>query len=122
MNSKTILVGSIGLIVGLGGGYFLAPIATAPESGTHIMPDGSAMSDSMADMTAGLQGKTGDEFDRAFIEEMIVHHEGAVAMAEAALSSAKHPEIKSMANDIITTQSKEIATMREWLQSWYKAQ
>lgn len=119
MNTNTIIVGVIGLILGLGGGYFLAPQAS---TSSHTMPDGSQMSDSMGDMMAGLEGKTGDAFDRAFIEEMIVHHEGAVEMAKAALTSAKHAEIKQMANDIIAAQSREIDTMRGWLKSWYRVE
>lgn len=73
----------------------------------------------MQDMMGGLDGKTGDEFDKAFISEMIVHHEGAVTMAEAALQNAKHPEIKKMAQDIIVTQTKEITQMKDWFEMWY---
>ncbi len=84
----------------------------------HAMDMGSTMSG----MTAGLSGKTGDEFDKAFLAEMTVHHEGAVSMAEAALASAKHQEIKTMAQAIITAQNGEIAQMKEWQKNWYAAQ
>lgn len=80
------------------------------------------MSGTMASMTASLEGKTGDAFDRAFIEGMIVHHEGAVAMAEQALQRAGHEELKQMASEIISAQTREIATMRGWLESWFGAQ
>lgn len=110
----------IALGVGLGGGYVLAKGAQAP-AGTHVMPDGSTMSDAMASMTGDLEGKTGDEFDRAFIEGMIVHHEGAVEMAEQALQNALRPEIKTMAEDIIEVQTREIEMMRKWLKDWYGA-
>jgi uncharacterized protein (DUF305 family) len=73
----------------------------------------------MGDMMSGLEGKTGDAFDQAFIEEMIVHHQGAVDMATAAQTSAKHPEIKTMADAIIKAQTAEIAQMKEWQKSWY---
>lgn len=78
-----------------------------------------SMHGQMDDMTASLSGKTGDEFDKAFLEEMIVHHEGAVDMANMALASAGHEEIKAMSRDIIDAQTKEIATMKEWLNTWY---
>ena len=120
MNTNTVIVGIIGVLIGLGGGYFSA---TLNDSDTmHTMPDGTAMSDTMHSMTSSLDGKSGDEFDRAFIQEMIVHHEGAVEMAKAALTSAKHAEIKQMANDIISAQSREIDTMRGWLKSWYEVE
>jgi len=77
------------------------------------------MEHTMNSMTSGLEGKTGDAFDEAFLSEMIVHHEGAVEMAEAALVNAKHPEIKTMAGAIISAQTSEIAQMKKWLTDWY---
>ncbi len=96
--------------------------------GSHMMPDGRVMSNNgsggmsgmMDDMMNGLYGKTGDEFDRAFLEEMIVHHEGAVLMAQEALKNAKHQEIKDMSKNIISAQTIEINQMKGWLKSWYK--
>ena len=108
--TSTILSAAVALLVGLGIGYSL------PGKPAAVSHD---MSGTMTSMTASLEGKTGDEFDRAFIEEMIVHHEGAVAMAQLALEKANHAEIKTMANDIISAQTREIETMRDWLQSWY---
>jgi uncharacterized protein (DUF305 family) len=49
---------------------------------------GSGMSGAMAGMMSELNSKTGDDFDKAFLSEMIVHHQGAVQMAQAALSNA----------------------------------
>ncbi len=82
------------------------------------MDDDDAMGMSMNDMSAMLQGKTGDAFDQAFIEGMIPHHQGAIDMARAALQSAKHDEIKRMAEAIITTQQQEINQMQQWLDDW----
>mgnify|MGYP003392910183 FL=1 len=118
MHTKVGVMVVAALIIGFGGGYLIAG-NNSSTAGTHVMSDGSTMSDAMAGMTAGLDGKTGDEFDRAFIEGMIVHHEGAVAMAQQALQLAKHDEIKEMAQDIISAQTREINTMRGWLQAWY---
>ncbi len=85
----------------------------------HSMMDGDdAMSMSMDDMSAMLEGKTGDAFDRAFIEGMIPHHQGAIDMALAARESARHEEIKRMAEDIITAQQREIDTMKQWQKDW----
>ncbi len=127
MNTKTIIAVVVAFAIGAGGGYMLTPEKIVAPEGAHMMPDGSVMSDSgggdmhgaMGDMMAGLEGKTGDEFDKAFLAEMIVHHEGAVDMAEAALKNAKHSEIKTMANAIISAQTAEIAQMKEWLKNWY---
>ena len=124
MQSTTVIGVLVALVIGFGGGYILSEnrVAPATEMGTHTMSDGSAMSDAMANMMSGLEGKTGDDFDRAFIEEMIMHHEGAVAMAQQALQLAKHAEIKQMANEIIAAQTREIETMPGWLRQWYDVQ
>ena len=61
----------------------------------------------------------GPEFDAAFISEMIVHHQGAVEMAELALTNAQHQEIKDLAKAIITAQNKEISDMQAWQKAWY---
>lgn len=83
----------------------------------HDMGD-DMMSMSMDDMAAMLEGKTGDAFDQAFIEGMIPHHQGAIDMAKAAQKSAKHQEIKSMADAIISAQQQEIDQMNQWLKNW----
>lgn len=57
--------------------------------------------------------------DKHFIEQMIPHHEGAIAMANLALQKAKHPEIKTLATAIIEDQTKEIQDMSGWYQDWF---
>jgi len=98
--------------------------------GSHMMPDGSMMmnggmagmahdsSMTMQDMMDMLEGKTGDAFDKAFLEGMIPHHQGAVDMANATLRDAKHEELKQLARDIITSQQKEIDMMKQWQKDW----
>lgn len=94
--------------------------------GMHMMPDGSMMSNSgsdmgsmMMDMTARMKGKTGDELDKVFLEDMIVHHEGAVDMAKELQKGTKRPELQKMAKDIIDVQTGEIAMMEKWLKEWF---
>jgi len=57
--------------------------------------------------------------DARFIVMMIPHHQGAIAMAELALSRARRPEIKALAQRIIASQSREITQMRQWYRQWY---
>lgn len=73
---------------------------------------------SMSGMVNTLQGKTGDEFDKAFIEQMIPHHQGAIDMAKLAQKYGFHQEIKEMADDIIFAQTSEINMLRQWQSSW----
>ena len=50
--------------------------------------------------------------DRAFVAEMIPHHESAVEMAEVAQQRGRHPEVKQLAEAIISDQNAEIDTMK----------
>lgn len=74
----------------------------------------------MHNFVTSLKSKNGDDFDRAFISEMIVHHQGAIDMAAIALTNAKHQEIKDLAKSIIDSQSKEVSQMKNWQDQWYK--
>ncbi len=60
------------------------------------------------------------EFDLRFINAMIPHHESAVTMAKDALAKSTRPEIKKLAQDIISSQQAEIKQMQQWKQDWYK--
>ncbi len=72
----------------------------------------------MDDMVGMLEGRTGDDFDKAFLLGMIPHHQGAVDMAILAKKYAKHPEILKMADDIIAAQQREIDQMKQWQRDW----
>lgn len=57
--------------------------------------------------------------DRHFIEQMIPHHEGAIAMANLALEKAKRPEIRTFAQAIIEAQESENNDMKSWYREWF---
>jgi uncharacterized protein (DUF305 family) len=65
-------------------------------------------------------GEKDNEFDLRFINAMIPHHESAVIMASDAASKSKRPEIKKLAQNIISSQQAEISQMKQWRQAWYK--
>lgn len=118
MNNKAILTAIATLIIGLLIGYSIAPKNTP---NMHMMHGGDQMSmeDMMASMNGNLIGKTGDDFDKAFLSEMIMHHLGAVQMAELVAKSSNHQEIKDLAKNIIEAQNKEINDMKNWQKTWY---
>lgn len=137
MDNKPILYGVIGLLAGIVLTTYTATSAVntgntgmmqmmgmrgAPRMMNEELQAGKnmGMNSSMEDMMDSMMGKEAGDFDQAFLSAMIVHHEGAVKMAQAALQSAQHPELKKMAQDIITAQTKEIEQMKTWQQSWGK--
>jgi uncharacterized protein (DUF305 family) len=64
-------------------------------------------------------GPADENFDLRFIDAMIVHHQGAVEMAQTALEQSERDEIKQLSEDIIAAQEQEIQQMQEWRQAWY---
>ncbi len=108
MDAKPLIFGITGFILG---GLLVSVAASLqmdrqqPDSGQH-------------QSVATLRDKTGDAFDRAFLSEMIQHHDDAVAMANLAEQRAKHGEVKQLAQTINRTQSQEIDQMQSWQEDW----
>ena len=59
-------------------------------------------------------------FDEAFIDAMIPHHQSAIYMAQVASEESKIPEIKELAQNIMSAQKREIEQMRRWREQWYQ--
>lgn len=118
MNKNVIVAVIIGLVIGAAG--MLGVTALTSKDNTKqtnsVTTDHNTMS--MVDMNKELAGKTGDEFDKAFLEMMIVHHQGAIDMANLATTRAKHDEVKTLSQEIIKAQNKEITDMRQWQMDW----
>ena len=67
-----------------------------------VMPDNQAMIDE-------LKGKNGKEFDRAFYQNVVKHHQQAIKMIDDYLSKGKNATIKQMAEKMKSDQKKEIS-------------
>ncbi|ABU58854.1 DUF305 domain-containing protein [Roseiflexus castenholzii] len=110
-------IGSISLIV------LLAALATACSSApqTVTAPSSASTPSSMSGMdhSTMMPGMHETPYDALFIDSMIMHHEGAIVMARQALESAERPEIRQLAEAIISAQQNEIDQMRSWRAAWY---
>jgi uncharacterized protein (DUF305 family) len=62
---------------------------------------------------------TAQAMDQHFIVMMIPHHDGAIAMADLALTRSRRPEIKALARSIRDSQTRENAQMRAWYREWF---
>jgi uncharacterized protein (DUF305 family) len=70
-----------------------------------------------ADELDALADLRGTEFDRAWMEGMIRHHEGAIVMADEVTANGKDAGVRALAAQIITAQRAEIDEMRALLGS-----
>ena len=68
--------------------------------------------------TAASTATEHNSADTQFAQMMIVHHQGALEMAELATQKAATPEVKALAEQISAAQQPEIDLMTGWLESW----
>jgi uncharacterized protein (DUF305 family) len=97
---------------------------TAAETDQGAMPMATAapeatMTGDMPGMDHGAMAPGAVPYDAQFIDSMIIHHEGAITMAKQALEEAERPEIKTLAEAIVTAQEQEITQLRSWRGEWY---
>lgn len=141
MNKNNILVGVVALVIGILGTNMYhsgndqkreVNNTGAMKGKMHMMPDGTMMGNgsmnmnnsmsmgSMMDsMLANMKGKSGKELEKAFLTDMIPHHQGAVDMAKLLLQDKTvRPELVKFANTIISAQEGEIKQMNEWLKNY----
>ncbi|MDR2998130.1 MAG: DUF305 domain-containing protein [Microbacterium sp.] len=85
-------------------------VKPADDSMSH--DDGMMSADDMA----ALEAAAGADAGKLFLEQMIVHHEGAVDMAKDEVENGKNPDATALAQKIIDAQTDEIAEMKGMLQ------
>ena len=93
----------------------LVSAAASPSSGpaeaSFLAKNDAAMTRMMAAMTI----KPSNDVDRDFVAMMVPHHQGAIDMAEAELSSGHNEPLRGLSQEIIATQQQEIVAMRRAL-------
>lgn len=85
-----------------------------PVPDTAGMQHGGEGMMSMEEMSQ-LENATGAGFDRMWMQMMIKHHEGAIAMAQTELKTGSNADAKQLAQTIVDGQAKEIETMKSLL-------
>lgn len=96
---------------------FNAPLE--PSMGGHMALGLSAEQAGMGHMDGARAIRGKKPFDRAFVDEMIPHHQGATRMAEAVLRRTQDAELRRLAEGIVAAQRREIAEMKAFREREY---
>ena len=59
-----------------------------------------------------------NDADAAFAQMMVIHHEGAIEMADLAVAQGSSAELRALGERISSAQGPEIETMTGWLEAW----
>jgi uncharacterized protein (DUF305 family) len=95
------------------------PARQGPPDGRREQAAGSAWSEleqALEKMHAGMRTiKPSGNGDVDFVRLMLPHHQAAIDMARAELAHGKDPQMRRLAQEIITDQQSEIELMQLWL-------
>jgi uncharacterized protein (DUF305 family) len=111
-NNNNLLYAMVGAVIGGALGWF--SISTGVQSNNYGMMRMMGFSS-----LNRINDSQSSVIDAHFIEQMIPHHEDAITMSKLALTKARRPEIKQLAQNIIQSQGKEITQMKDWYQLWF---
>jgi uncharacterized protein (DUF305 family) len=78
----------------------------------HGQMDHGSMGIGTKGMTRQMVTENGKYSDKAFIDAMVPHHQGAIVMARVALENAEHEEIRDLSRNIVSTQQAEIGELK----------
>jgi uncharacterized protein (DUF305 family) len=96
---------------------FKAPLE--PDMNGHMPLGLSAEEAGMNHMDSATTLRGKKPFDRAFVDEMVPHHQGAIRMAEAVLTKSQDSELRELAEEIVSAQEREIEEMNAFREREY---
>lgn len=109
-------------LAAVAGGIALTFSLAACGDGEQTTPDEPAAgtaAEERTDSTSQTEAEDAhNDADTMFAQMMIVHHEGAIEMADLAVEQAGSEEVRSLAERISAAQGPEIEQMTSWLETW----
>ncbi len=128
---RTTAIGAV-LAVGLTGGGIAwaanAQSATNDGGQNHSMGGGMSMMDMMGGGMSMMGGGSGQgmgefsddkPFDLQFLDQMTMHHQGALMSTRAMIADSDRPELRDLASAIETSQTAQIEQMQAFRTEWY---
>ena len=119
------------LVLGGASAALARGLATAPTGGGMMGgSSGGMMGGMMGGSSGGMMGGSSGgmmgnrpqataPYDLRFMDDMIMHHEGAIMSARMMISQSAHPALRDLARRIITGQQAQVDQMRAWIRQWY---
>lgn len=119
MKNKILIVAISVLTVTAAAIWYFA-ISSEKSAETHQTNDTATIDEQAEKPTSDSRFATlkGDAFDEAYIADMLAHHEGALNMSEEAMAATEREEIRTLAGNIVQSQSAELIQMRTWQKDW----
>tara|TARA_B100001750_G_scaffold224785_1_gene216161 strand:- start:7624 stop:7998 length:375 start_codon:yes stop_codon:yes gene_type:complete len=105
-------------LIGLSGHVMAEEAHTAHSPAAAVETHDKAYdyyADVMTTMHQNMMLEPTGDVDVDFMRGMIPHHEAAVSMAEIVLQHGEDAQVRTLAEQVITTQKAEIDMMKEWL-------
>lgn len=121
------ILGVVLVLIGLLGASITSAVLSAGSAHNAWLRDDWSRLDDDSDPALEDQDELGGtdsryrdgSMDAMFLEQMVPHHEDAVAMARIALERSRRPEIRSLAQDVVRVQTAEIEEMRDLYREYY---
>ena len=85
------------------------------HAAAHTAADGSMLGTATPAQITELGAATGVEAERIFLRLLIAHHTGGIAMAQAAVAEARTPEVKTLAEAIVSSHTSEVQLLEQML-------
>jgi uncharacterized protein (DUF305 family) len=100
-------------------GYSLRPGVRTRWDGSQSL-EGAGANGTCCRTAGDLEDlEAAEQFDKAFIEAMVPHHQMGIMMSQMAGSATSRTQLRDLTKSIVKGQGEEIAKMRDWYEEWY---
>ncbi|MBF6612456.1 MAG: DUF305 domain-containing protein [Chloroflexi bacterium] len=122
MRNRTLLVAGLGLLFFGIAGMVLGGVGAFASAPTSMIAGPTAQAATTPSAAPSPFMGTSDpnaEYDLRFIDEMSMHHQGAIMSAQVMIGGSKRPELRDLASRIEKGQQKQLDQMQAWRKQWY---
>lgn len=82
--------------------------------------DKNAVMNFLNQIKTNLNNKSGDDFDKAYIETMIGIHQMHNEIANIGVSRSNHNELRNASQEMLNSSNQEMDRMMNWHDQWFR--